>query len=187
MVSNRWWPAVISVALVTSIGAGCSSGDDDASSTTEPAAESTAAPGDGGLGWCDDVTVEEFQQLFGERFTVVKRGGVEHDCTIVARDTYIGEALTITNHTRAGYGPSFDEARANADGDFLCPDGTIDIDGVGDRAFYVPTCDPKERPIESLHIENDGEHLMFLAFSIPAEKIATTEESLIALAQRLIA
>jgi hypothetical protein len=187
MVSNRWWPVVISVVLVAAIAAGCSSGDDDASGDTEPAAESSNnAAGDGSLGWCEDVTVEEFQQLFGERFTVVKRGGVQHDCNVVAKDTYIGEALAITNFTQVGYGPSFDEARAAADGDFLCPDGTRDIDGLGDRAFFVPTCDPEERPAEALHIEANGEHLRLLAFDIPIEEIATVEENLIALAERLL-
>lgn len=186
MLRDRLWPFVIAVGLLVVVGAGCAGSDDEATESSAAPAGSAGASTEDGLGWCDDVTVEEFQQLFGERFTVVKRGGVANDCTIVAQDTYIGEALAITNYTRVGYGPTFDEARTTADGDYLCPDGSRDVEGLGDRAFYVPTCDPDERPAESLHIEADGEYLRFLAFDIPIEQIATTEESLLALATRLL-
>lgn len=174
--------------LLAVFAGACSGSDGDKSSAaeTDSTAAEAAASSEAGFGPCDEVKIEEFQQLFGEQFTVVKTGGVAADCTIVARDTYIGESLTIRDTDKAGYGDDFDTARSTAEKDEFCPGTIHDVEGIGDRAFYIATCDPKERPNESLHVEVDGSHIAYSAFFIPADRITSTEENLTALARRLL-
>jgi len=177
-----------SVAIVVLLGAGCArsvegsggSGGESAGENHAPVAVGSASE----FGPCEDVTLEEFQQIFGDRFTAVKVGGTAPDCTIVARDTAIGESLTIRDSDRAGYGSDFDAARAATENDHLCPGSVHDVGGLGDRAFYATTCDPAERPNESLHIEVDGHHIAYSAFFVPADRITTTEDALRAIADR---
>lgn len=174
------------VAVV--VGTACSGTDDRAgtgSTTGSPRADATGAS-DSGFGPCDEVELAEFQQIFGEQFTAVKVGGTAADCTIVARDTAIGESLTVRDTRRAGYGEDFATARSAAESDQLCPAAVHDVEGIGDRAFYVSTCDPKERPNESLHLELDGSHIAYSAFFVPGDRIGATEEALTALARRQI-
>lgn len=179
----------VAVVLFVALGVGCS-GPDDSSSRTgsehrDPRTNTTPDWGSG-FGPCEDVTLEEFQQVFGDRFTAVKVGGTAADCTIVARDTAIGESITIRDSARAGYGEDFDSARTAATRDRLCPASLHDVDGIGDRAFYSETCNPEERPNESLHIELDGTHIAYSAFFVPADRIAGTEEALTTIAHRQV-
>jgi len=173
--------------LLLLLGTACSGADENAGAASVKQENTKAASAaESGFGPCEDVKIEEFQAIFGEQFTVVKTGGVAADCTIVARDTYIGESLTIRDTAKAGYGEDFDAARSIAENDRFCPGSLHDVEGIGDRAFYVTTCDPKERPNESLHVEIDGSHIAYSAFFIPADRIDSTEEKLTALATRLL-
>ena len=174
--------------LLVLLGAACAGADEEAGSASGNREEKTtpASATESGFGPCEDVKIEEFQAIFGEQFSVVKTGGVATDCTIVARDSYIGESLTIRDTAKAGYGEDFDSARSIAEKDRFCPGSLHDVEGIGDRAFYVATCDPKERPNESLHVELDGSHIAYSAFFIPADRIDSTEEKLTALATRLL-
>lgn len=177
---------LVVACFVVALCAACSNGGDGAekASASRRAPSATSSRSDSGFGPCEKVKLEEFQRLFGDRFTVVKVGGTATDCTIVARDTAIGESLTIRDSDRAGYGSDFDAARAATENDHLCPGSVHDVGGLGDRAFYATTCDPAERPNESLHIEVDGHHIAYSAFFVPADRITTTEDTLRAIADR---
>lgn len=179
--------AVAVLALVVLFGAGCTATEDEASRNgKEPGDQRTPATTTSGarFGPCEDVTLEEYQLIFGDRFAAVKVGGTAQDCTIVAARTYLGESITIRDSDRAGYGEDYDAAREAVSSDFLCPTSAHEVEGLGERAFYVTTCDPKERPNESLHIEIDGRHLTYSAFFVPADRIAGTEDALVGIATR---
>jgi hypothetical protein len=176
------------VCLLAVLGAACS-GDDEGAGTAPAADRGTdeaASAADSGFGPCDEVTIEDFQQIFGDRFAATKAGGIAADCSVVARDTHVGEALAIRDTARAGYGEDYATARSTAEADRFCPESVSDVDGIGDRAFYVATCDPMERPNESLHVELDGSHLSYSAYFIPEDRIASAREALTALARRLL-
>lgn len=178
---------LVVACFVVALCAACSIGGDGAekASASRRAPSATSSRSDSGFGPCEKVKLEEFQRLFGDRFTVVKVGGTATDCTIVARDTAIGESLTIRDERGTGYGEDFAAARSAAEGDRVCPGSVHDVDGLGDRAFFVTTCASTALPRQSLHIEVGGSYLTYSAYFVPADRMASTQESLTALARRL--
>jgi len=177
---------LVVACLLVALCAACTGTDDGAGkASARPASGAKASQAGSGFGPCDEVKLEEFQHLFGEQFTAVKVGGTATDCTIVARDTAIGESLRIRDERRTGYGDDFAAAHSAAEHDQVCPGSVHDVAGIGDRAFFVSTCAAQALPKQSLNVERKGSLVTYSAYFVPADRVDSTEEALTALARRL--
>ncbi len=142
-----------------------------------------APSGDAKYGWCGKVSLEQFQKLFGTKYTELSPSGGSNNCKVGAKGNSQGENITITNYTAGGYGETYEQATTREKQYSACPEANKAVTGVGTEALYLGFCRPNVISNHTLIINANGQHIRLDAQQVTAEGSASALDVLTQIAK----